>query len=75
MTFFEISGVPRDTKEQDDLINAQLEKFLGLLPQLSATCATETVSGNQTLLNTCNSMHDQLYGLTEETHTYVSNYI
>ena len=75
MTFFEISGVPQDTDGQDDLINAQMEKFLGLLPQLSATCATETVSGNQTLLNACNGMYDKLYGLTEETHTYVSNYI
>ena len=72
MTFiFKVSQKP---DERDDQINGQLETLLGLLPQLNATCATEAVSGNQTLLNACNSMYDQLYELTEEARIYVSNY-
>ena len=66
--------MPRDTDGQDDLINAQLETFLGLLPQLNATCDTEAVSGSQTLSNVCKRMYDQLFGLTKATQTYVSNY-
>ena len=65
-------SVPQEADLQDDLINAQLEIFLGQLEYLDDMCATNAISGNQTLLEACQGMYDNLHDFTQDTRHYVS---
>ena len=71
-TLYKYSGVSPDPDIHNDRVNGELETFLLQSRQADTTCATEEVTANSTLLNTCITIQNELNLYIQAARAYVS---